>query len=108
MKTMVVDPDRLATAAREVKTSADGMARDLDSLKAAVTGGEEPWGHDEQGRLFGAAYTEVRQQAIDAYDSHVRLLAFAADNLTTWANEARQTEDGHAGQLDRFGSGLSR
>jgi hypothetical protein len=108
MKPTVVDSDRLATAAREVKASSDAMARGLFALKAAVTGGGEPWGADEQGRLFGQVYVDVRQHAMDAYDSHVGLLTFAADNLTTWADEVRETEDGLTRQIDRFASGLSR
>ena len=108
MKTTVVNSDRLATAAREVKTGSDAMSRDLGALKAAATGGGEPWGGDEQGQLFGRVYAEVRQHALDTYDSHVGLLTFAATNLTTWADEVRETEETLTRQFDRFGSGLSR
>jgi hypothetical protein len=107
MKTTVTDPDRLTGAAREVQTTSTGMAQDVNQLRTAVAGAGEPWGHDEPGQRFGQLYTEVRQLALDTYDSHTRLLTYATDALTGWADDIRGTEDNLTAGFDRLRSGLS-
>jgi hypothetical protein len=91
VKPTEVDPAQLAKSARALSVSADDMAAQLADLKATVTAGN-PWGQDEQGSLFGLAYGEVLQQAIEVYDSHVDQLMYAAENLATWAEKFELTE----------------
>jgi hypothetical protein len=77
------------------------MAEGLQTLQTTVTSGN-PWGQDEQGSLFGLAYTEVLQHAIDVYDSHVDMLMTAAGNLTDWGQQLRDTEEENKGLFQRL------
>jgi hypothetical protein len=101
MKPTVVDPDRLTAAAREVETQATAMARHLEGLRSAVGGTGTQWGQDEPGQIFGQAYVEIRQHAMEAFDSHVKLLARASENLAGWAKTAAETEQHLTRGFDR-------
>ena len=107
MKPTVVDPDRLTAAAREVETASTGLARHLEGLRAAVGGTGTQWGQDEPGRIFGQAYVEIRQHAMEVYDSHVKLLASASDRLANWAKAMSETEGHLTRGFDRVRSGSS-
>lgn len=101
---MKVDPDRLAGAATSLARCAEDLGSSLESLQSTVTT-NNPWGNDEPGSLFGAAYVEVLHHAMEVYDSHLGLLVEAARNLAEWSARLRRTEQQNVARFDRLGSG---
>src|SRR5262249_48457401 len=102
---MKVDPDQLASAATSVGQCAERFGNGLDALQATITTGN-PWGGDEAGSLFGAAYVEVLGHAIDVYGSHVGQLVEAAQGLAGWAQQIWRTEQRNTERIDQAASGL--
>ncbi len=98
MKPMRIDPEQVAGAAQTIGGCADDLGASLDALQSTVTSGN-PWGGDEPGTLFGAAYVEILDYAMQVYGSHVDLLAEAAQGLDGWAPSTAQTDQGNAEQL---------
>ncbi|NBE80765.1 hypothetical protein [Micromonospora rubida] len=86
-----VEPDLLATAGQLIGDAAGQLDNGLAELQATVTT-DNPWGADEPGTLFGAAYTGVLSHALEVYGSHVGLLAYAGQNLDAWAREVAETD----------------
>jgi uncharacterized protein YukE len=86
-----VEPDLVATAAEQIGGAAQQLADGLAALEATVTR-DNPWGADEPGSLFGAAYTVVLSHALEVYGSHVDLLTTAGQNLGAWAREVAETD----------------
>jgi len=98
VKPTEVEPDEVTQAAQGIERNAEEMGEGLKALEATVTSGN-PWGQDEQGSLFGLAYKEILEYAIDTYDSHVGLLMDAADNLKGWAQQLRDVDEQGAGMF---------
>lgn len=88
---MHTEPEVLAGAAQSIAGVAVELESGLGALEATVTS-ENPWGADEPGSVFGAAYTEVLSQALEAYGSHVQLLLTAAEGLADWAQQVVETD----------------
>jgi hypothetical protein len=89
---MHVDPDDLTSAAQRLGQVGKQLGSGLESLQATVTT-ENPWGSDEPGSLFGMAYVEVLDHALEVLGSHVGQLFAAADGLGEWADGLHQTEE---------------
>lgn len=86
-----IDPQALAGAGGSVASCAQELGQALQGLQASITSGN-PWGADEPGSLFGAAYAEVLGHALEVYASHVQQLADAAEGLATWAGTVAETD----------------
>jgi hypothetical protein len=102
---MRVDPDQLANSATALARSAEDFADGLDGLEATVST-ENPWGGDEAGTLFGAAYVEVLGHAMEVLGSHIGQLVEAAEGLGTWAQQVWQAEQENIGLIDESAAGL--
>jgi hypothetical protein len=87
-----VDTAALRSAAAEL----DAVGRDLDGavkgLSAEVLGAGSPWGADEPGSLFGMAYVEVTEHALDVYSSMAVQLTDIAAGVRFMADGYDQTE----------------
>ncbi|MFF5072254.1 hypothetical protein ACFY2R_13880 [Micromonospora olivasterospora] len=88
---MHTEPEVLAGAAQAVAGAAVELEGELSALESTVTT-DNPWGADEPGTLFGAAYTEVLSHALETYGSHVQLLLTAAEGLSDWAQQVVETD----------------
>jgi hypothetical protein len=102
---MRVDPDRLGQSAVAVARSAEDFGTGLDGLETTVTTGN-PWGQDEAGSLFGAAYVEVLSHAMEVLGSHCGQLVEAAEGLVTWAQQVWQAEQQNTAMIDQSAAGL--
>ena len=97
MKPMHTEPDVLADSAQAIAGAAVELEAGLSGLESTLTG-DNPWGADEPGSVFGAAYGEVLSHALETYGSHVQLLLTAGVGLADWAQQVVET-DRAAGQL---------
>ncbi|WP_147252679.1 hypothetical protein [Micromonospora endolithica] len=88
---MHTEPAVLAGSAQAIAGAAVELEDGLRALDATVTSGN-PWGADEPGSLFGAAYTEVLSHALQTYDSHVQQLLGAAEGLADWAGQVVEAD----------------
>ncbi|PWR13752.1 hypothetical protein DKT69_19385 [Micromonospora sicca] len=91
MKPMHTEPEVLAGAAQQIAGVAVELETGLGALEATVTT-QNPWGADEPGTVFGAAYTEVLSHALETYGSHVQLLITAAEGLADWAQQVVEVD----------------
>jgi hypothetical protein len=105
MTEMRIDPDQLANSATGIARSAETFADELDGLEATVTTGN-PWGGDEAGSLFGLAYLEVLNHAMEVLGSHLGQLVEAAEGLGTMAQQTWQAEQDNVAMIDKSAAGL--
>ncbi len=105
MKAMRVDPEQLADVAASIGRCAEDLGTSLDSLQSTVTT-DNPWGADGPGTLFGLAYVEVLNHAMDVYGSHVEQLMEAAQGLAAWATSVGHVDQHHAGEMARLDARL--
>lgn len=105
MTEMKIDPDQLASSATSIAHSSESFADGLDGLEATVSTGN-PWGGDEAGSLFGLAYVEVLNHAMDVLGSHLGLLVEAAEGLGTMAQQTWQAEQDNTARIDQSAAGL--
>ncbi|MET8256625.1 WXG100 family type VII secretion target [Micromonospora sp. NPDC005553] len=87
-----VDLDALHGAAASLATTGQQLGAEIASLESTVNGAGNPWGDDEAGSLFGAAYMEVLTHALDVYRSMADQLLEAAGNLDASADAHETTE----------------
>ncbi len=92
MQPMHTEPEVLAGAAQAVAGVAVELDDGLTDLTATVTT-DNPWGADEPGTVFGAAYTEVLSHALETYGTHVQQLLTAAENLAGWAQQVVEADE---------------
>jgi hypothetical protein len=105
MTEMKIDPDQLGSSATSIAHSAETFADGLDGLEATVTTGN-PWGGDEAGSLFGLAYLEVLNHAMEVLGSHLGQLVEAAEGLGTMAQQTWQSEQENTAMMGRSAAGL--
>jgi hypothetical protein len=94
-----VDPQLLGQAASVLDGCGRELASALQGLQAMVTA-DNPWGADEPGTVFGAAYAAVLGHALGVYASHVEQLGQAAGSLSTWAGTVVEVDSGQAEAFD--------
>jgi hypothetical protein len=102
---MTVTPEVLVGSAQSIDTAAARLASGVDELQAAVTS-RSPWGADEPGNLFGAAYVAVLGHALQTFASHVDLLGHASQGLVDWAAGVVTVEAGVASDFTRISAAL--
>lgn len=86
-----VDPDDLRSASAGIGSCAERLADAVQRLQVTVTSGN-PWGADEPGSVFGAAYGAVLGHALEVYASHVGQLGSAAERLGVWAGTVQDAD----------------
>ncbi len=76
-----IDPDSLRAASQRMQRCADALTTSVGKLASNVTGAGSPWGSDEMGSLFGAAYTQATQLGLRALNHLGTELGGAADAI---------------------------
>ena len=79
-------------AARPIRAAGEQLNEAVHSLSGHVLGAGNPWGGDEPGTLFGMAYVEVSEHALDVYASMVDQLVEIADGVQVMAETYERTE----------------
>ncbi|MFI7074306.1 hypothetical protein COO58_05710 [Micromonospora sp. WMMA1996] len=87
-----VDVVTLRSAARTIRGGGERLAGEVQRLQGTVSGSGNPWGGDEAGSIFGMAYTEVLQHALDVYASTADQLVDVAGRLDTVAADHERTD----------------
>ncbi|MFI7221433.1 WXG100 family type VII secretion target [Micromonospora maritima] len=87
-----VDVVTLRAAARTIRGGGERLTGEVQRLQGTVSGSGNPWGGDEAGTVFGMAYTEVLQHALDAYASMADQLMDVAERLDTVATDHERTD----------------
>ncbi|WP_327042749.1 WXG100 family type VII secretion target [Micromonospora ureilytica] len=98
-----VDVTALHSAARSIEASGERLGAEVQRLQGTVTGSASPWGGDEAGTVFGAAYTEVLQHALDVYASMADQLLSVADRLGAAADAHERSDLDNAALFTRLG-----
>lgn len=83
--------DLLSAAAMSMAQCAQDLGEGLDEITATVTT-ENPWGADGPGTIFGMAYTEVVNHAIETIETHVGQHVDAAEGLVEWVEKSATAE----------------
>lgn len=97
-----VDLDALRAAADSLAATGQQLGAEVSGLESTVNGAGNPWGADEAGSLFGAAYVEVLTHALDVYRSMADQLLEAAANLDQGADAHEATENANAELFTRM------
>ncbi|MFF5176511.1 hypothetical protein ACFY2Q_00590 [Micromonospora sp. NPDC000316] len=92
-----------------LRAAADGLAATgqqfgaaVSGLESTVNGAGNPWGADEAGSLFGAAYVEVLTHALDVFRSMGDQLLETAANLDQGADAYEAIEATNAELFTRM------
>ena len=94
-----VDVESLRASASPLEQAGQQLAQALHVLSGQVTGSHSPWGSDEPGSLFGMAYVEVTNHALEVYSSMAELLVDVADGVRQMAESHAQTEQANTEQF---------
>ncbi|MDG4825401.1 WXG100 family type VII secretion target [Asanoa sp. WMMD1127] len=97
-----VDITTLRAAATALGATGQQLATEVSALANTVDGSGNPWGTDEAGSLFGAAYVEVLTHALDVYQSMADQLLEAAENLDHGAGAYEAVEESNRQLFDRM------
>lgn len=97
-----VDVAALRSAAQTIGGTGERLDGQVQQLQATVTGSGNPWGADEPGSVFGMAYVEVVQHALDVYASMAEQLLDVAGKLATGADNHEFTDVGAADLFTRM------
>ena len=98
-----VDVTALRSAAQTIGATGERLDGQVQQLQGTVTGSASPWGADEPGSVFGMAYAEVVQHALDVYASMADQLLDVADKLATGADAHECTDLDTAALFTRMG-----
>jgi hypothetical protein len=99
-------PESLVSASDGLARSADDHAAAVQKLQSSVLGAGSPWGSDEIGSMFGAAYEEVSRLGIEALNALTEGMRGTADGLQAMARNTRQTDQDSAAAFGNLDIGL--
>jgi uncharacterized protein YukE len=103
-----IDPEVLRVASQRMQSCADDFARSVQTLSSHVTGSGSPWGSDETGSMFGAAYTEASQLGLKALAHLVDQLGGVAEALDKIGSTVQAVDEGESNTFAQSrGGGLS-
>ena len=91
-----VSPDSLLAAAQQTQRSADDLAAATEKLRSRVLGGGSPWGGDEMGTVFAAAYTQGTQLGLEVLNELAQHLAEMAASLAQMSQNTQATDEANA------------
>lgn len=94
-----LDPQSVAATGRTLAGVAQRMAADVAELEATVAGPASPWGEDETGSAFAAAYQAVLGHALGALGSYVQQMGDAALALTLQARAVTAADQAAASEI---------
>jgi len=76
-----ISPQSLQSASQQTQRCAGDLAAAVDRLRSRVLGSGSPWGNDEMGTLFAAAYTECTQRGLGVLNDLSQHLEQMASSL---------------------------
>lgn len=97
-----VDVAALRSAAQTIGGGGERLGAQVQQLQVTFNGAGNPWGGDEPGTVFGMAYVEVVQHALDVYASMAEQLLDVADGLATSADNHELTDSDNAALFTRM------
>lgn len=96
MPNLDFDPDHVRQCGTKISDGGADLSRAAGRLRADVTGAGSPWGGDEFGTVFAAAYTSVTDLALDKYEELATRLTEAGDDLRIMADDVEGTDRANA------------
>ena len=103
MPNLDFDPAHVRQCGTEVGRHGDDLTEAVGRLRAEVTGAGSPWGGDEFGTLFAAAYTSITDLALNKYGELATRLTGVGDDLRVVADEVEATDQGNAAGITGAG-----
>lgn len=100
-----IDPELLHTASEAMRRYVDQFGRNVQTLSTQVTGAGSPWGDDEMGSLFGAAYSEATQLGFQALNHVAGLLGGMAEALAKVGEVIQAADQGQSQTFDQQPTG---
>ena len=91
-----ISPDSLLTAAQQTQRAADDLTAATEKLKWRVLGAGSPWGSDEMGTVFAAAYTQGTQLGLEVLNELAQHLAEMAASLAQMSQNTQATDEANA------------
>ncbi len=100
-----ISPESLQAASRGMRRCAEDFAAAVERLRGRVLGAGNPWGADEFGTLFGAAYTECTTLGLRALDHLAGQLGDVAEALGRMGANTQGTDEANAAGFRRLEGG---
>ncbi|HSV66339.1 MAG TPA: hypothetical protein VLJ59_10600 [Mycobacteriales bacterium] len=100
---MLIDPEALRSAARQLDTQADILRDDVSRLDAAIGRGV---GSADPGGSFEAAYAAARDAALTLYDALGGTLARTSADLRRMADRVEHADQSAAADVTAAGTEL--
>jgi uncharacterized protein YukE len=89
-------PESLRAASRQTHKYAQDLAAAAERLRSKVLGAGSPWGGDEMGSVFAAAYTEGTQLGLSVLTELGQHLEDMATSLAQMAENTQATDEANA------------
>jgi uncharacterized protein YukE len=99
-----VSPDSLLAAAEQTQRAADHLAAATEKLRSKVLGAGSPWGGDEMGTVFAAAYTEGTQLGLEVLGDLAQHLQDMSAGLAQMSENTQATDDANAAGFNQLDS----
>jgi uncharacterized protein YukE len=97
-----VSPDSLLAAAEQTQRAADHLAAATEKLRSKVLGAGSPWGGDEMGTVFAAAYTEGTQLGLEVLGDLAQHLQDMSASLAQMSENTQATDDANAAGFNQL------
>jgi uncharacterized protein YukE len=97
-----VSPDSLLTAAQQTQRCADDLKAATEKLRSRVLGAGSPWGGDEMGTVFAAAYTECTHLGLEVLSDLSQHLEGMAASLAQMSENTQATDEANAAGFDQL------
>jgi uncharacterized protein YukE len=91
-----VSPESLLAAAQQTQRLAEDLAAATEKLRSRVLGAGSPWGGDEMGTMFAAAYTQGTQLGLEVLNDLAQHLAEMAGSLAQMSENTKATDEANA------------
>src|SRR5229473_6999884 len=91
-----ISPDALLAAGQRTQRAAEDLAAATEKLRSRVLGGGSPWGGDEMGTVFAAAYTQGTQLGLEVLNELAQHLAEMAASLAQMSQNTQATDEANA------------
>lgn len=91
-----IGPGSLREAATQTHRYAEDLTAAAEKLRSKVLGAGSPWGADEMGTTFAAAYTECTQMGLVVLSELGQHLEEMATGLSQMAENTQATDEANA------------
>jgi uncharacterized protein YukE len=91
-----ISPEALQAASQSTLKCAEDLAVATEKLRSKVLGAGSPWGADEMGTVFAAAYTECTQLGLGVLSDLGQHLAEMATSLAQMAENTQAADEANA------------